>query len=99
MKILITGGAGFIGSNFVHYWIINHPEDKVVNFDKLTYAGHISSLKDIESNKNYKFIQADICDRSAVNKAMKDVDIVIHFAAESHVDRSIVGPETSIHMY
>jgi len=93
MKLLVTGGAGFIGSNFIRYWLKKHPNDKVVNFDKLTYAGHRSSTKELTSNKNYHFIKGDICDAKLVDKAMGGVDIVIHFAAESHVDRSVVGPQ------
>ncbi len=92
MKVLITGGAGFIGSNFVHLWIKNHPDDTVINFDKLTYAGHSTSLKDLESNPNYQFVQGDITDPEAVKKAMEGVDLVVHFAAESHVDRSVIDP-------
>lgn len=92
MKILVTGGAGFIGSNFVLYWIKNHPEDQVINLDKLTYAGNLENLKSIEGNSNYKFIKGDICDPKAVQNAMKGINIVVHFAAESHVDRSIVEP-------
>lgn len=95
-KLLVTGGAGFIGSNFIHYWLKKHPEDKVVNFDKLTYAGHLESLKNVEESANwrtnYKFIQGDITDSEAVKSAMDGVDIVVHFAAESHVDRSIIDP-------
>jgi dTDP-glucose 4,6-dehydratase len=93
MKLFITGGAGFIGSNFIHYWLHNHPKDKIVNFDKLTYAGHISSLRDIDRNKNYTFIKGDVVTRTAVEEAMKGSDIVVHFAAESHVDRSILNPD------
>lgn len=92
MKLLVTGGAGFIGSNFIHYWLENHPEDWVVNFDALTYAGHLESLKDIENNPNYRFIKGDITDEQAVRKAMEGVDLVVHYAAESHVDRSIIDP-------
>lgn len=92
MKILVTGGAGFIGSNFIHYWLKNHPQDQIVNLDALTYAGHLESLKDIEKNPSYKFIKGDITDRDVVGKAMEGVDIVVHFAAESHVDRSIIDP-------
>jgi dTDP-glucose 4,6-dehydratase len=92
MKVLITGGAGFIGSNFVHYWLKNHPEDQVINFDSLTYAGNLKSLEDISSSPNYTFIQGDITDNAAVEAAMNGVDMVVHFAAESHVDRSILGP-------
>lgn len=93
MKILVTGGAGFIGSNFIHYWLKNHPDDQVINLDKLTYAGHLESLKDIEQNPNYEFIKGDICEEEVVEKAMTGVDILVHFAAESHVDRSIIDPQ------
>lgn len=92
MKLLVTGGAGFIGSNFIHYWLENHPEDKIVNLDALTYAGHLESLKDVESNPNYKFIKGDITDENTVGQAMDGIDVVVHFAAESHVDRSIINP-------
>lgn len=90
MKLLVTGGAGFIGSNFIHYWLKNHPDDQVVNLDALTYAGHLESLKDIEGNPNYSFIKGDICDGQIVDQAMEGIDVVVHFAAESHVDRSII---------
>lgn len=92
MKLLVTGGAGFIGSNFILYWMKNHPEDFVVNFDKLTYAGNLENLKEVEKNPNYKFINGDICNIEAVNKAMEGIDIIVHFAAETHVDRSITKP-------
>jgi len=93
MKLLVTGGTGFIGSNFIRYWLKNHTDDEIVNLDKLTYAGHISSTKDFEKNSKYKFIKGDICDQNMVGEAIVGVDCVIHFAAESHVDRSIVGPQ------
>lgn len=89
MRILVTGGAGFIGSNFIHYWLKNNPSDKIVNLDKLTYAGNLDNLKSIENNKNYSFVKGDICDPILVNTLMKNVDLIVHFAAESHVDRSI----------
>lgn len=95
-KILVTGGAGFIGSNFILYMMEKYPNHKIVNLDKLTYAGNLESLKSVKKNPNYKFIKGDICDRKTVEKAMKNVDTVVHFAAESHVDRSISGPAVFI---
>ncbi|HSA84314.1 MAG TPA: dTDP-glucose 4,6-dehydratase [Patescibacteria group bacterium] len=92
MKLLVTGGAGFIGSNFILYWAKTHPEDHIINFDKLTYAGNLENLTEVEHNPNYSFVHGDICDPEAVAKAMEGVDIVVHFAAETHVDRSITGP-------
>lgn len=92
MKLLITGGAGFIGSNFILYWMKNHPQDKIINFDKLTYAGNLENLKEVERNPNYSFVHGDVVNSKAVGEAMKEVDIVVHFAAESHVDRSIMEP-------
>src|SRR3990172_7909889 len=96
MKILITGGSGFIGSNFIHYWLAKYPNDKIVNLDALTYAGHKSSLKDIENNPNYKFVKGDIRNPSVVDSVMAGVGLVVHFAAETHVDRSISGPAVFI---
>src|ERR1035437_2583804 len=92
MKILVTGGAGFIGSNFILYWLKNYPQDLVVNLDKLTYAGNLENLKSIQNNPNYQFIQGDICDPLVANNAMQGIDAVVHFAAERHVDRSITEP-------
>lgn len=92
MKILVTGGAGFIGSNFVHYWLKKYPKDDVVVLDKLTYAGHLSSLEDIKDLSNLEIIIGDITNPKDVDKAMEGVDKVIHFAAESHVDRSVIDP-------
>jgi dTDP-glucose 4,6-dehydratase len=89
MRILITGGAGFIGSNFIRYWLEKYPDDKVVNFDLLTYSGNLENLQDLEANPNYEFVKGDIRDAEAVEKVMFGVDIVVHFAAESHVDRSL----------
>ena len=91
-KVLVTGGAGFIGSNFTRYYLENHPDDQIVNFDKLTYAGNLENLKDVENNKNYTFVKGDIADPKAVASIMESVDIVVNFAAESHVDRSILDP-------
>ncbi len=96
MKLLVTGGAGFIGSNFILYWMKNHPDDAVVNLDKLTYAGNLENLKNVEENPKYSFVQGDICDASVVNNAMQGVDTVVHFAAESHVDRSIIEPASFV---
>ena len=90
MNLLVTGGAGFIGSNFILYWMKQHPGDAIVNFDKLTYAGNLENLKEIEKLPNYSFIHGDICDSKAVVQVMNGIDIVVHFAAESHVDRSIL---------
>lgn len=88
-KLLITGGAGFIGSNFIHYWLNKYPEDKIVNLDVLTYAGNLDNLKDIADNPNYEFVKGDICDAHLVDSLVKDVNLIVHFAAETHVDRSI----------
>jgi dTDP-glucose 4,6-dehydratase len=97
-RILVTGGAGFIGSNFVRYWLENHPEDRVVNLDALTYAGNLENLKDIEGASSYRFVHGDICDSACVNSILENeqIDTVVNFAAESHVDRSILGPEAFI---
>lgn len=92
MKLLVTGGAGFIGSNFIRYWLNKYPEDKIVNLDVLTYAGHLESLQDVINNPHYSFIKGDITNAKDVEQAMQDVDIVVHFAAESHVDRSVIDP-------
>jgi len=92
MKILVTGGAGFIGSNFIFYMMDKYPDYQIVNLDKLTYAGNLETLVSVEKNPNYTFIKGDICDRETVDKAMDGCDMVVHFAAESHVDRSITGP-------
>ncbi len=90
MKLFITGGAGFIGSNFIRHILNKYPSYEVVNFDKLTYAGNLENLKDVGSNSRYKFIKGDICNKAAVLQAVKDCDAIINFAAETHVDRSII---------
>lgn len=92
MKLLVTGGCGFIGSNFIRYWLKNYPQDYIVNLDKLTYAGHLSSTKDFAKNPRCKFVKGDICDPELVAGAMEGIDVVVHFAAESHVDRSVIDP-------
>ena len=95
MKILVTGAAGFIGSNFVYYELDNHPEDKIVALDLLTYAGNLKNLDGCKDNPNFSFVKMDICDREAINSLFEKegFDIVVNFAAESHVDRSIENPE------
>lgn len=97
-QLLITGGAGFIGSNFIRYWIENHPEDRLINLDALTYAGNLENLNDITHSTNYRFVQGNICDSSVVDKLFSEeqIDTVVNFAAESHVDRSILSPEAFI---
>lgn len=96
---LVTGGAGFIGSNYIHYMLKKYENEIfIINVDKLTYAGNLDNLKDVEKRKNYRFIKADICDRRAINQVFEeyDIDRVVHFAAESHVDRSIHNPEVFV---
>ena len=95
MKILVTGGAGFIGSNFVEYMVNTYPEDEIINLDALTYAGNLESLKSVENKPNYKFVKGDIADRDFIFDLFEKErpDIVVNFAAESHVDRSIEDPE------
>lgn len=90
-KILVTGGAGFIGSNFIRYWLKNNPDDFIINLDKLTYAGNLDNLIDVSGNHNYEFVHGDICDVDLVNDLVKNVELIVHFAAESHVDRSIAN--------
>lgn len=91
---LVTGGAGFIGSNFIHYMLKKHSDINIINLDKLTYAGNLENLKDIENDKRYSFIHGDICDGGIIKKIFdeNDIDYVVNFAAESHVDRSILDP-------
>lgn len=91
--ILVTGGAGFIGSCYVRHILKKHPDYKVINIDALTYCGNLENLKDVESNSNYKFVHGNICDRELVRELIKDSDCVVNFAAESHVDNSIKHPE------
>ncbi|HET6200417.1 MAG: dTDP-glucose 4,6-dehydratase [Candidatus Acidiferrales bacterium] len=92
MKLLVTGGAGFIGSNFIRYFLSVHPSAEIVNFDKLTYAGNLQNLADIDAQPNYRFVRGDICDAEAVEQLCEEpFDAIAHFAAESHVDRSIAA--------
>ena len=96
---LVTGGAGFIGSNYIHYMFDKYGDDiRIINVDKLTYAGNLENLKSVEGRDNYTFIKADICDKEAISKIFEenDIDRVVHFAAESHVDRSIKNPEVFV---
>lgn len=96
MKLLVTGGAGFIGSCFVRHILNKYPDYKVINLDLLTYAGNLNNLTDIKDNPNYKFVQGDICDKQLAMELMAEVDCCLNFAAESHVDRSINEPEIFI---
>ncbi|MBX4145826.1 dTDP-glucose 4,6-dehydratase [Paenibacillus lautus] len=94
MKLLVTGGAGFIGSNFILYMIQQHPNYQIVNMDALTYAGNLENLKSVEDHPNYTFVQADIADKQVVDAIFQQgIEVVVNFAAESHVDRSILAPE------
>jgi dTDP-glucose 4,6-dehydratase len=98
MNLLVTGGAGFIGSNFIRYMLGAHPDYTMVNLDSLTYAGNLNNLKDCDTSPRYTFVRGDICDRALVNAVMENqaVDTVVHFAAESHVDRSIADASAFI---
>lgn len=97
MKLLVCGGAGFIGSNFIRYILNKYPNYKVINLDFLTYAGNLENLKDMENNPNYSFVKGDIADKDLVEKLTSDVDLIINFAAESHVDRSILDSSSFVH--
>lgn len=96
MKLLVTGGAGFIGSNFVHYILKKYPDYSVVNLDALTYAGNLENVKEWESDPRYTFVKGDICDAELMNELVSGVDVVVHFAAESHVDRSILDAKSFV---
>ena len=95
MKMIVTGGAGYIGSNFVQYEVKNHPEDEIINLDLLTYAGNLESVKPVENAPNYRFVRGDIADREFIFRLFEEEkpDVIVNFAAESHVDRSITDPE------
>ena len=92
MKVLVTGGAGFIGSNFIFYMLKTYPSYRIICVDKLTYAGNLSTLTSVMTNPNFRFVKADICDRKAINQLFEEEkpDMIVNFAAESHVDRSII---------
>ncbi|MBI2476846.1 dTDP-glucose 4,6-dehydratase [Candidatus Uhrbacteria bacterium] len=92
MRLLVTGGAGFIGSNFIRFWLCEHPEDTVTNYDALTYAGNLENLADVSGNPRYQFIKGDIGDYKTAREALEGVDMVVNFAAESHNDRSMMDP-------
>lgn len=96
MRLLVTGGAGFIGNCFIRHILKKHPDYKVFNLDTLTYAGNIDNLNDVKDNPNYMFVHGNICDKKLVRELVSQVDAVVNFAAESHVDRSITGPEIFI---
>ena len=89
--LLVTGGCGFIGSNFIHYALAKYPDYRVINIDKLTYAGNQANLANLADDMRYRFVEGDICDRPTVDALVAKADVVINFAAESHVDRSIMG--------
>lgn len=95
-KVLVTGGAGFIGSNFIKYMLEKHPDYEIINLDALTYCGNLENLEDIEENPNYSFVKGNICDDELVDEVVSEVDYIVHFAAESHVDRSIEDPQIFI---
>jgi len=97
MKLLVTGGCGFIGSNFISYVLEKYPSDSVVNLDLLTYAGNLENLRNLENDARYKFVKGDIKDKDLVNDLVKDVDVIINFAAETHVDRSIMDSAAFLH--
>jgi dTDP-glucose 4,6-dehydratase len=96
MKVFVTGGCGFIGSNFIRYMLSKHADVRITNLDKLTYAGNRENLSDVETNQNYSFVQGDICDKNTVCKLVKDSDVIVNFAAETHVDRSIMEPDSFV---
>jgi len=97
MKLLVTGGAGFIGSNFILYWMEKNPQDQIINLDLLTYAGNQENLKSVQDNPNYQFVRGDIADEELVSSLMKETpDIIVNFAAESHVDRSVLDSESFV---
>jgi dTDP-glucose 4,6-dehydratase len=97
MRLLVTGGCGFIGSNFVRQFLSKYPDAHITNLDKLTYAGNPANLADLKGNARYRFVKGDICDAKTAAECMKDADAIVHFAAESHVDNSITDPNVFMH--
>ena len=97
MRLLVTGGAGFIGGHFIRHMLTTHPDSHVINLDKLTYAGNLESLGDVQDHPRYQFVQGDICDASLVDSLASQVDAIVNFAAETHVDRSILEPQGFVH--
>src|SRR5215472_13708331 len=97
-RLLVTGGAGFVGSNFVHHWFAGHPHDRLIVLDALTYAGNRTNLLPVESHPGFRFVRGSICDGGLVTHLLREerIDTIVHFAAESHVDRSIAGPAAFI---
>lgn len=97
-RLLVTGGAGFIGSNFVHYWLNAYPGSRVVVLDAVTYAGNLMNLEPVQMRPDFRFVLGNICDTRLVESVLRDeqLDTIVHFAAESHVDRSITGPDAFI---
>ena len=97
-RLLVTGGAGFIGANFVHYWLQAHPGERLVVLDALTYAGNLANLEPVKDRPELEFVQGNICDTPRVEGLLREqgIDTIVHFAAESHVDRSIHGPDAFI---
>jgi dTDP-glucose 4,6-dehydratase len=97
-RLLITGGAGFIGSNFVHYWLAQQPGNRVVVLDALTYAGNLANLESAQKRAEFRFVHGNICNTALVEQLLREeeLDTIVHFAAESHVDRSIEGPDAFI---
>lgn len=96
MKLLITGGAGFIGSNFIQHILRKYPDYEIINLDKLTYAGNLENLRDVENDPRYRFVRGDICDPEIVSELVPQCDVIVNFAAESHVDRSILDPRSFV---